>query len=150
MLSLYGGSFPSPESTRDRRTERCSLFYSRVNTDIDCASNIRACISRGYTRRWRRFIGRYPRSFVIILRGFEKWNVEAPHGIQARAVSVKRESEEEAARNRGILWRAVRFFHFEWIVSVACVRLVCLLAFLSFVSLLISFAFTLVVVEGGD
>lgn len=139
---------PNPRAIVEQNVARCSI---RAWTPISIAPRIYAPVySRGYTRRWRRFIGRYPRSFVIILRGFEKWNVEAPHGIQARAVSVKRESEEEAARNRGILWRAVRFFHFEWIVSVACVRLVCLLAFLSFVSLLISFAFSLVVVEGGD
>lgn len=52
------------------------------------------------------------------------WKMEcrsATRYTSARAASVKRESEEEAARNRAILWRAVRFFHFERIVSVACV-----------------------------
>lgn len=69
--------------------------------------------ARTYAVYGRRFIGRYPQSFVIILRELEKW-MSKPHGIlQAYAASVKRESEEEAARNRAVLQRAVRFFHFE-------------------------------------
>lgn len=124
----------------NRTIVRCSIlshvFHSSPSISI---ANIRlyVCI-RTHGWRWRRFIERYPRSFVIILRGFEKWNVEAPHGIQARAWHRWKEKARKKRREIELFYDVQSDFSTSSeLLALLALCLVCLfrICFFDFVSL---------------